>query len=100
MSLVTGPLSKHPRMTQQDAATVQLVLSFFRNLLAVPDEEQMPGRGPLDTAKQLKVRVLLLACDAWRIGGLPKIYPARGGKFRCSCSCTEGLLTIGSCSSA
>eukprot|EP00955_Chlamydomonas_euryale_P074093 361935-Chlamydomonas_euryale.AAC.18 len=37
LSLVTRPLSKHPRMSQQDSAIVQLVLTFLRNLLAVPD---------------------------------------------------------------
>ena len=56
MSLVAGPLSKHPRMSHQDSATVQLVLTFFRNLLEVPDEEQQPGCGPGDGSKKLQVK--------------------------------------------
>jgi hypothetical protein len=37
MGLVTGPLGRHPRMSEQDCVTVQLVLTFIRNLLCIPD---------------------------------------------------------------
>jgi hypothetical protein len=42
-------------MSHQDSATVQLVLTFFRNLLEVPDEERQPGCGPGDGSKQVQV---------------------------------------------
>ncbi|GAX82511.1 hypothetical protein CEUSTIGMA_g9938.t1 [Chlamydomonas eustigma] len=46
VSLVAEPLAKHPRMSQQDSATVQLVVTFFRNLLQIPDDIQHhPGNG-------------------------------------------------------
>ncbi|KAG1661086.1 hypothetical protein FOA52_012075, partial [Chlamydomonas sp. UWO 241] len=44
LSLVTKPLSRHPRMSKDDASTVQLVLSFLRNLLQVPDEVWTQGQ--------------------------------------------------------
>ena len=56
VSLVAGPLSRHPRMSQQDSSTVQLVLSFFRNLLEVPDELLQPGCAVGDGSRQLQVR--------------------------------------------
>ncbi|MEW5299072.1 MAG: hypothetical protein WDW36_002121 [Sanguina aurantia] len=35
--LVSEPLSHHPRMSEQEASVVQLLLVFVRNLLAIPD---------------------------------------------------------------
>jgi hypothetical protein len=40
-----GPLSRHPRMSDEDHLTVQLVLSFVRNLLAVPDPPPAEAKG-------------------------------------------------------
>lgn len=45
VDLVSGPLAHHPRMSEQDAAIVQLVLSFVRNLLAVSDAKATEGAG-------------------------------------------------------
>eukprot|EP00887_Chlorella_sp_A99_P001979 scaffold18.g1979.t1 len=41
VGMLAEPLSRHPRMTDQDAALVQLVIAFLRNLVAVP--EAAPG---------------------------------------------------------
>ena len=56
IALVAGPLSAHPRMSAQDASSVQLVLTFLRNLLEVPDEEQRVGCGPGNGNRTLQVR--------------------------------------------
>lgn len=37
MTLTHVPLSHHPHMTGEDHMMVQLVITFFRNLLCVPD---------------------------------------------------------------
>ena len=37
VSVVTEPLSAHPDMGEEDAQTVQLVLTLFRNLLRITD---------------------------------------------------------------
>lgn len=42
-ALVADPLARHPRMTQQDALLVQLVITFMRNLLAIPDQLASAG---------------------------------------------------------
>ncbi|KAK9804992.1 hypothetical protein WJX73_009460 [Symbiochloris irregularis] len=42
-ALVAEPLARHPRMTQQDALLVQLVITFLRNLLTIPDQDTSAG---------------------------------------------------------
>ena len=42
-ALVAEPLARHPRMSQQDAMLVQLVITFLRNLLAIPDQDTAAG---------------------------------------------------------
>ena len=42
-ALVAEPLARHPRMTQQDTLLVQLVITFLRNLLAIPDQYASGG---------------------------------------------------------
>lgn len=89
MSLTTGPLSRHPRMTDevsyalrrrpgsllccrsaplasdssdgqrcgqlvQDHAQLQLVLTFLRNLLTIPDEPPGRARGALRGRMQVR----------------------------------------------
>eukprot|EP00894_Picocystis_sp_ML_P005544 jgi/Pico_ML_1/56061/g1656.t2 len=39
-SMLHEPLSKHPKMKENDAMIVQLVLAFFRNLLCIADSER------------------------------------------------------------
>lgn len=50
VGLAAGPLSRHPRMTERDAQTLQLVLTFLRNLLALPDKAR--GAGSRDALVQ------------------------------------------------
>ena len=42
LSLLARPLAQHPRMTEEDSLTVQLVIVFVRNLLLPADVEE-PG---------------------------------------------------------
>ena len=44
LGLVAEPLSRHPRMRSEDAGAVQLVLTFLRNLLAVPESVALAGK--------------------------------------------------------
>ncbi|PSC68202.1 calcium-translocating P-type PMCA-type [Micractinium conductrix] len=37
VGMLAEPLSRHPRMNEQDTALVQLVITFLRNLMAMPD---------------------------------------------------------------
>lgn len=37
MTLSAGPLSRHPRMSEEDHHMLQLLLTFFRNLVSIPD---------------------------------------------------------------
>ncbi|CAG9467441.1 unnamed protein product [Pedinophyceae sp. YPF-701] len=48
VALLSGPLERHPRMTEKDALTVQLVLCFLRNLLCVPEHQTAAHRERLD----------------------------------------------------
>lgn len=43
MSLSAGPLSRHPRMSEEDHQTLQLLLTFFRNLVSIPDPPAAAG---------------------------------------------------------
>lgn len=43
VGLVAEPLSRHPRMTEADGLVVQLVITFFRNLLTIPDRAATGG---------------------------------------------------------
>ena len=43
VGLVAEPLSRHPRMTEADGLIVQLIITFMRNLLAVPDRAATAG---------------------------------------------------------
>ncbi|GBF93528.1 hypothetical protein Rsub_06248 [Raphidocelis subcapitata] len=45
IALTAGPLSRHPRMSDEDHLTVQLVITFVRNLLAVPDPPPTEAKG-------------------------------------------------------
>lgn len=44
VGLVAEPLSRHPRMSEADALIVQLVITFIRNLLVIPDRAATAGR--------------------------------------------------------
>lgn len=59
VSLVAAPLGRHPRMSEDDQLVVQLVLTFIRNLLAVPDPA--PGRSAArgDIRERLQQEFLL-----------------------------------------
>lgn len=43
VGLVVAPLERHPRMTEEDALIVQLVIAFLRNLVTLPDPPLTPG---------------------------------------------------------
>ena len=43
VGLVAEPLGRHPRMTEADGLIVQLVITFIRNLLAIPDRTATAG---------------------------------------------------------
>lgn len=63
-ALVAEPLARHPRMSQQDTLLVQLVITFFRNLLAIPDQFTSAGRSnyacPIQcVAQYLQLRTVL-----------------------------------------
>ncbi len=47
VGLVAEPLSRHPRMTEADGLIVQLVITFIRNLLTVPDRAATAGHSTL-----------------------------------------------------
>ena len=44
VGLVAEPLGRHPRMTEADGLVVQLVITFFRNLLTIPDRAATAGQ--------------------------------------------------------
>jgi len=50
ITLAAGPLSRHPRMTEKDGQTVQLILTFVRHLLQMP----LPAGGGADTGRRLQ----------------------------------------------
>ena len=43
VGLVAEPLSRHPRMSEADGLIVQLVITFVRNLLVIPDRAATAG---------------------------------------------------------
>jgi len=43
VGLVAEPLSRHPRMTEADGLIVQLIITFIRNLLTIPDRAATAG---------------------------------------------------------
>ncbi|KAL0032107.1 hypothetical protein WJX77_005423 [Trebouxia sp. C0004] len=45
VGLVAEPLSRHPRMTEADGLIVQLIITFIRNLLTIPDRAATAGSG-------------------------------------------------------
>ena len=49
VGLLPEPLSHHPAMSHEDALTVQLVITFLRNLLIIPDTAPDAGIFPLTT---------------------------------------------------
>lgn len=52
-ALMAEPLARHPRMGQQDTLLVQLVITFLRNLLAIPDPDIAAGAN-------------CTVCDSWK----------------------------------
>jgi Timeless protein len=69
LSIVTalchGPLSHFPQMTKEDRDTLQLFLTFVRNLLWIPDaidHEQSLGRSHFGTLQVPSCRLLALLC--------------------------------------
>ena len=44
VGLVAEPLGRHPRMNAADESIVQLVITFIRNLLQIPDRAATAGR--------------------------------------------------------
>lgn len=57
VALVVEPLSQVNRMGEQDAQLVQLVITFIRNLLSIPDRSITAG----------ELQDILIACYAWSI---------------------------------
>ena len=49
VGLVAEPLSRHPRMSEADGLIVQLVITFIRNLLVIPDRAATAGQITTDT---------------------------------------------------
>ena len=49
VSLVAQPLTRHAEglMTERDTLIVQLVITFLRNLIIIPDSASRSGRRPL-----------------------------------------------------
>ena len=43
VALVVAPLERLPRMTEEDAMMVQLVMAFLRNLVTLPDPPLTAG---------------------------------------------------------
>ena len=43
VGLVAEPLSRHPRMSEADGLIVQLIITFIRNLLVIPDRAATAG---------------------------------------------------------
>lgn len=43
MGLAAGPLSRHPRMADEDHQALQLLLTFVRNLVSIPDPVAVAG---------------------------------------------------------
>jgi hypothetical protein len=43
MGLAAGPLSRHPRMSEEDHNVLQLLLTFIRNLVSIPDPPVTAG---------------------------------------------------------
>jgi Timeless protein len=69
LSIVTalchGPLSHFPQMTKEDRDTLQLFLTFVRNLLWIPDatdHEQSLGRAHFGTLQVQCCQLLALPC--------------------------------------
>lgn len=44
VALIAEPLSKRVRMSELDAQLVQLVVTFVRNLLCIPDRSATAGK--------------------------------------------------------
>ncbi|KAI8471860.1 MAG: timeless protein-domain-containing protein [Monoraphidium minutum] len=61
VGLSAGPLSRHPRMSDDDHMTVQLVITFVRNLLAIPDPPFSQARSGGRRSKMQEELLLLLA---------------------------------------
>lgn len=63
VGLVAEPLSRHPRMSEADGLIVQLVITFIRNLLVIPDRAATAGH--THTAIwHLTLHSLAVACSA------------------------------------
>lgn len=77
IGLLVEPLTKHPRMKQDDAAQVQLVLTFIRNLLLIPDEKGSSD-GP-GAARPLQVweRVWGRGCAGYIGEHVPRVQGAK-----------------------
>lgn len=77
IGLLVEPLTKHPRMKQDDAAQVQLVLTFIRNLLLIPDEKGSSD-GP-GAARPLQVwkRAWSRGCGGNDKGDVPRVQGAK-----------------------
>ncbi|KAK9840302.1 hypothetical protein WJX74_007181 [Apatococcus lobatus] len=62
VGLVVAPLERHPRMTEEDALIVQLVIAFLRNLVTLPDPPLTPGSQREDRA-HLRARLMQRLMD-------------------------------------
>lgn len=61
VGLVAEPLSRHPRMSEADGLIVQLVITFIRNLLVIPDRAATAGHTAI---WQLTLNILAAASSA------------------------------------
>jgi hypothetical protein len=63
MGLAAGPLSRHPRMSDEDHQSLQLLLTFIRNLVSIPDPPAAAGA----TAAASSMQVCALCILFWFI---------------------------------
>ncbi|KAK9864053.1 hypothetical protein WJX84_001846 [Apatococcus fuscideae] len=62
VGLVVAPLERHPRMTEEDAMIVQLVIAFLRNLVTLPDPPLTAG-SQRENRAHLRARLLQRLLD-------------------------------------
>ncbi len=101
--LLAEPLSRHPRMSASEAALVQLVITFLRNLAAVPDVPaySLAGAASGDAARRVRtgllerlmadnvLDLLLLLAQHAREVGVGREGGAAGGVRACRVSCVR-----------
>jgi hypothetical protein len=44
VGLAAAPLSRHPRMSEEDHQSLQLLLTFIRNMVSIPDHHHQQAQ--------------------------------------------------------